>query len=220
MFPANICTIIFDLDGTLIDSADGIVESANYAFTAMGFPPRKREEITPYIGYPLEDVFRAFGDGDYTEYLRLFRECGDRAVVEASRALPGADCVIRTLFTRGVTLAVGTTKSRTMTGKIIERLGWTSFISAFLGADDVIKVKPHPEQFLKLLEMLRADPSRTLVVGDTANDVLAAHGAGIRIAAVPSPYGRNGEMEQSGPDYKLTGLEELPDLVGNIRHGN
>ena len=217
MISANVCTVIFDLDGTLIDSSDGIVESANYAFEAMGFRSRNREEIVPYIGYPLEDLFAAFGDGDYAEYLRLFRERGNRAVVEASRALPGADKIINTLYERGVTLSIGNTKSRAMTGRIIERLGWKRFISAYSGADDVTEVKPHPEQFIKLLEILRADPSRTLVVGDTINDVLAAHGAGMKIAAVPSPYGRNGELEQSGPDYMLSDLEELAGLVGDIK---
>jgi phosphoglycolate phosphatase-like HAD superfamily hydrolase len=216
MINANICNIIFDLDGTLIDSSEGIIETTNYALKAMGEPMRSPDEIISYIGCPLDERFYSFSDKSYDHFLKLFRDYGNKVIVEASQPLDGADIVLAVLHHGGIRLGIGTIKSRLHIDGILERLGWDDLITASVGGNEVTNVKPHPEQFVKVMDLLGARVDNTLVVGDTINDIKAARAAGLPVAAVKSPFGNNNYKEEE-PDIYLECIADLPAELERIK---
>jgi len=209
----GIKNIIFDLDGTLIDSSEGVIEATNYGLRAVGDNERNGDEIRRFIGHPLEEMFRAFSDRSYTEFWNHFQVKARESVVASAIAIDGADRVVRELSQRGYKLAIGTTKIRIHIENILHKHGWYDMIDCYAGADDVENVKPHPEVFIKLLNDIPGDPDNTLVIGDTANDVYAAQGAMLKVIAVKSPFGADGELEASRPDIQLDRLDEVLTIL-------
>jgi len=209
----GIRNVIFDLDGTLIDSSEGVVEATNYALGQLGEQPRKTSEITGYIGSPLKTMFEKFSQKSYEEFWRHFQKKGRKTIALSARPLDGAGEVLRVIYRRGLKIGIATTKIRVHIDGILSRMGWIDYIQDYVGADDVAQVKPHPEAFLKIMSLMGAKRENSVVVGDTINDVLAAQAAGLPIVAVRSPYGGETELKRSRPDLFLERLSELPSYL-------
>lgn len=201
--------LIFDLDGTLIDSSRGVVEATNYSLRSLGEPLRDEEEIKRFIGYPLEEMFRAFSDKPFAELWKYFVVRSKEVMAGSARPLDGADQILHELHRRGYKLGIGTTKIKIHVEKILDKFGWQELIDSYAGADDVSSVKPNPEVFIKLMALMGAGLNNTVVIGDTANDVYAAKGASLPVIAVRSPYGRNDELEKSRPDIIINNLKDV-----------
>ncbi|RME31398.1 MAG: HAD family hydrolase [Candidatus Zixiibacteriota bacterium] len=208
--------LIFDLDGTLIDSSDGVVAAVNYSLTAVGAPPQPAELIKRHIGYPLSKMYPHFTDAPFEELYRHFQTKAAETIVSSTHALDGADEVLRRLKNEGYILAVATTKVRAHVDGVLERLHWHELFTATVAGDEVPKVKPAPDCFLRALELMSAEPANTLVIGDTENDILAAHAVPMTAAAVASPYGGREKVQAAGPDYWLDTLEDLPALLATL----
>jgi len=205
--------LIFDLDGTLIDSSEGVIKATNYALARIDERPRRPEEIKPYIGYPLEDMFKSFSNKSYEEFHTHFQHKAKIVVVESAIPIEGADYMLSQLRKRGYRMGVGTTKIRIHIEKILTKLGWRDFFEAYAGADDVDNVKPDPEVFNKVLNMMGARRDNTLIVGDTANDVIAAKKASLPVIAVRSQFGMDGELEKSSPDKIIERIDDILKLL-------
>ena len=137
-------TIILDLDGTLIDSANGIVEAFNFAMTQNGLPSQPAKEIIKHIGYPLEHMFGQYTSTNFVSLKNDFREKAVQTVVQASSSLEGAHDTVVSLFESGYKLGIATTKIRTHIDGILHKLGWGNYFSEVIGGDEVTKVKPDP----------------------------------------------------------------------------
>lgn len=203
--------LIFDLDGTLIDSSEGITAATNYALTALNEPARAIEDIKKYIGYPLENMCAAFTDKPFPEFWKHFRTKAREVMADSARPLEGADIVISTLYERGYRLAIGSTKISPHILAIARKFNWSDKIDAFVGADDVERVKPAPDAFLKAMKLMGGSPENTIVIGDTVNDICAAREASLKTVAVKSLYGNNEELLASHPDIVI---DHLPELLG------
>lgn len=201
--------LIFDLDGTLIDSSEGVVISTNYALTSIGEKARKPDEIRKFIGYPLEDMFDSFSDKAYSEFWEYFQEKAKEAVVASTVPIGCSGDVLKELFGRGYRLGIGTTKIRVHIKKILDKLDWGKYIVAYVGADDVTDVKPAPEAFNKAMALMKTDASNSVVIGDTINDILAARAAGIPTIGVKSVFGGEKKLIESKPDRLINNIEEL-----------
>jgi phosphoglycolate phosphatase len=185
---SEVTHIIFDLDGTLIDSSQGIIDAVNYSLRSVGVQERKADEITPYIGYPLKQMYTDFTDVSYQDLYTHFQHHATTSVVDAAVALNGVDDVLNELHSKGYRLGIATNKIAFHITAIVNKLGWTDLFSATAGGDEVTHQKPHPEMIYLTMNRMKATPQTTLMVGDTDNDILAARRAGIRSATVPSPY--------------------------------
>jgi pyrophosphatase PpaX len=212
----KIKTIIFDLDGTLIDSSDGIVEAFNYALQQFNLPVQPREKITPMIGFPVENMFREFTDKSILELKSAFRTKAMETVIRASQPLEGAEKAVTSLFASGFKLGIATTKIRAHIDGILEKLKWGEYFEAVIGGDEVSRVKPHPEQFEALLDKISSDCNNSAVVGDTINDILPARQLGLTEIAVRSPYGNSILVQQLKPHYFLEDIFELQDTLARI----
>lgn len=216
----SIRNLVFDLDGTLIDSSAGVIEAVNYALVRNGLPEEAPERILRYIGYPLAEMFRDFTDMPYEALRREFHEKARETVVQSTRALEGADQMLAELHGRGYRMGIATTKIRKHVEGIIDKFGWTGYFTATVGSDEVKRVKPEPDALLLILERLGAESHETVFVGDTENDVLAAKAVPMPVIGVTSPYGRVGELLLAGPDYFIESIGDLPGLVKRMSNGD
>ena len=207
--------LIFDLDGTLIDSSPGVVEAVNYSLRQMGQPEQEPEVIKTFIGYPLEKMYPQFTDAPLEELYAHFRAKAAETIVSSTEILPGVTQTLRRLEERGYRMAIATTKIKANVNGILEKLGWQKIFHVATAGDEVEKVKPDPAIFRLTLERLNAESHETMVVGDTVNDVLAARAVPMKVVAVASPYGGRRRVAAVGPDFFIESITELEDLLDN-----
>ncbi len=212
----HIHTIIFDLDGTLIDSSDGVVEAVNYSLEQMGEPIQPPEKIKPFIGFPLTVMYPYFSDKPVKELYAHFQVKAAETVVASTVMLPGVEPVLQQLKDLGYTLTIASTKIRKHISGVVDKFDWGKYFKTFSGGDEVKHVKPAPDIFALTLEKIQASKEESIVVGDTVNDIHAAQALQIPVIAVHSPYGNKKELEESSPNYIIDHIEQLvPLLTGN-----
>jgi len=211
----TIRNLIFDLDGTLIDSSDGVVEAVNYSLQQMGQPPQSPEAIKPFIGYPLETMYPHFTDAPLDKLLGHFRDKAVETIVVSTSPLPGVEEVLSQLRAEGFKMAIATTKIRMHLNGIMVKLGWKSTFSATVGGDEVSRVKPDPEALELALMRLHARADESLMIGDTINDVLAARAVPMEVVAVASPYGIENDLVGES-DHHIKSIAELPGLLNGF----
>ncbi len=209
--------LIFDLDGTLIDSSAGVADAVNYSLRMCGHAERDPLEIAKHIGYPLRQMYADFGVGPFETLYRHFQDRAVTSVIDAAQPLDHADSVVSELVLEGYEMAIATTKVRRHVDQIVAKLGWTAHFSALIGGDEVSHPKPDPEAFVLALRRLCAKPFDSIVVGDTINDVLAARALSIPVVAIISPYGGEETLRASRPDYVIDSIALLPDLLRELQ---
>ena len=212
-------TLIFDLDGTLIDSAADVHFSVNCALKEMGSPPVSREEIRRAIG-PGQDGFLKviFPDGnkaDVHQFIPIFRKyywdhCLDQTVL-----FPGIQPLLSTLM--DIQFAIASNKPKAFIERITAGLNILDRFRCVVGPEDVEHVKPDPEMVIKVLELCGCAADRALLIGDTNRDIMAGRAAGVRVCGVKYGYGDIHEIENQKPDFLIDHAEELLDIVGNHR---
>ncbi len=215
----TIRNLIFDLDGTLIDSSIGVVEAVNYSLKMVGAPQQEARAIKRFIGYSLETMYPHFTDAPHGELRRHFRVKAAEVIVRSTVLLPDVAEVLQYLHDRGYRMAIATTKVRSNIDGILDKFQWRSIFPVSVGGDEVNRVKPAPDAFRLALERLNARPEESLVVGDTVNDVLAARSIPMRVAAVRSPFGDSAELVSARPDFLLESLTELREVLDRHTEG-
>lgn len=209
--------LIFDFDGTLIDSKDDIATSVNLTLGDLGLPLRSPEEIFSFVGDGVKRLLRlSVGEENlalYEKALRIFRRHYLSHCLDTTRFYPGMDRVIETLS--GVKKAIATNKSMEYTLAIVEGLGLRSHFAAIESPADSSELKPDPGMLLRILSTLKISPEGAVLVGDSTNDVRAAKAAGIRACAVGYGYGDREKVTALEPDFYCEKPEELISLFGN-----
>jgi phosphoglycolate phosphatase len=185
-----VTTILFDLDGTLIDSTEAILESFAAAYGRFGETVPSEEAITAMIGEPLTAMFAKLGveEAKVADFVAAYKDHYRRISRYKTRLLPDArEAVERAAsFAR---LGVVTTKTGKYSIELLEHLGLMSFFDVLVGSEDVTRHKPHPEPVHKALEKMGASAEGAWLVGDTPMDVEAALAAGVKPFAVTCGYG-------------------------------
>lgn len=212
----KIKTIIFDFDGTLIDSSKGIVESFNFALRKFNLPEQPAQKITPMIGFPVEQMFAMVTDENIPALKKAFRDKAIEKVVEASVPLDGAEETIVSLFESGFKLGIATTKIRKHIDGVLSKFDWHKYFHSVIGGDEVKNVKPHPEPFETLLQRMNAEKESSVVVGDTINDLLGARALNMPTVAVRSPYGTTDDVLKLKPEYFIESISELTELLAEL----
>ncbi len=215
---AAIHTMLFDLDGTLIDSVRLILDSYHHALARHGLPPRTDDEWLRGVGTPLTVQLAEWGNDPATlaALIATYREYNlehhDRMVT----VYPGVVDAVRIIRDAGVATGLVTSKNRlgALRGLTLARL--EEMMDVLVCADEVTNPKPHPEPVEKAIALLGADPDTTVYVGDSIHDMHSGRAAGVRTAAVLwGPFGRT-HLEGARPDYWLERPEELVALVALV----
>jgi pyrophosphatase PpaX len=209
--------ILFDLDGTLIDSIELILRSARHAFTGFSGRAPTDEEWRAGIGRPLMTVLREYGDD--TEADRLFQryrayqlEHHDRLI----RVYDGVGEMVKRLAHAGHPMALVTSKSDWMAEKALVHVGLDRLIPTIVGCDTCINHKPHPEPVERALALVGVPAERALFVGDSPHDVESGRAAGVTTVGVSWGAFTRDELERSGADVVIDRVEELEDVVARF----
>jgi phosphoglycolate phosphatase-like HAD superfamily hydrolase len=176
--------IVFDLDGTLIDSYDAVTASMNAAREAFGRPPLPREQLVSRVGEPLEALVADLVGDDVERGVRRFRETYAQLFLELSRPLPHAAETVRALADAGLRLAVASNKPARFGRRLLEAFSMVPPIEVVLGPDETTPPKPDPCMIRRALELLGTPVERGLYVGDVPLDLTSAERAGVDVALV------------------------------------
>ncbi len=207
--------VVFDLDGTLVDSREDISRAVNEGIVAVGGGRRPVSEITPHIGRPLIDIFNDLLPVELRAMAgraaETFREYFFEHCVETSRLCPGVSECLEGLET--VSRAIATTKMTFMAERVVEQIGIAHHFDLVQGSDG-IPHKPDPTVLALVLERLRKEAGRSWIVGDTVYDIRAGKAAGMRTCAVTYGIGEGEDLKRAAPDLLLDTLAELPGRIG------
>ncbi|MBS4240823.1 HAD family hydrolase [Campylobacter vulpis] len=183
-------TLLFDLDGTLIDSTPAILNSFHFAFEKLNLKPSLDEDIKSLIGLPLDEAFiKLYQDKAYlvNDFVDFYREKYRTIYLDQTTLLPLAKEALE-LANEFADLAVVTTKGSQFTKPLLDFLGVGHFFKSIVGRNDVQFAKPHPEPILTALDRLNKDKTHAFMIGDTQFDILAAKAAGISHIALSCGY--------------------------------
>jgi pyrophosphatase PpaX len=211
--------LLFDLDGTLIDSIELILNSARHAF--IGFEGRAPtdEEWRAGIGRPLQAVLREYAAGDAAEADRLFKRYREYQLEHHDRLIRPYEGIVETvqwLAHAGHPMALVTSKSDWMAEKALVHVGLDRLIPTIVGCDTCVNHKPHPEPVERALALLGVDATNALFVGDSPHDVESGRAAGVTTVGVAWGAFSAAELEASGADVVIDRVEELRSVVARF----
>ena len=194
--------ILFDLDGTLIDSTEAILESFHNSFDFYGVPHPKDSAIEALIGHPLDVMYRELGVQECViwDYVATYKEHYQKISTQKTVLLDSAREAVEKA-SQFATLAVVTTKTGKYSRVLLEHFSLMHYFKVLIGREDVENPKPHAEPILKALEELNLVDSDVWMIGDTQLDLVCAQNAGVNSIGVLSGY-----------DTKET-LKEFSELI-------
>lgn len=203
--------IVFDLDGTLVDSLPDILGSFLHAFDARGLARPEAAAVRATVGQPLEDMYAAFAPADEVGALcEAYRAHYPRHFTDASTPFPGVPELLDDLGRRGFLRVVATTKRSAMARAFVEAMGLAGRIDHVQGTD-AFPHKPAPDVILRALTAVSGDG--VWMVGDTVGDVLAGRAAGLRTYAVSWGTHPAERLREARPDALEPDLTRLPSLL-------
>jgi phosphoglycolate phosphatase len=205
--------LIFDLDGTLIESKWDIAKSVNLTLAELGLPERPLEEIFGFVGDGVKKLLRlAVGEEGRTSFedtLKVFRGHYLAHCLDRTTFFPGIEPMLRHFAYKQK--AVATNKSIEYTRVILNGLGAQHF-TYLVGGDNGFGLKPEPGMLLHVMEQLNVSKDQAVLVGDSTNDINGGHNAGIRVCAVGYGMGNRDKMAACQPDWFIERPEELMEI--------
>jgi phosphoglycolate phosphatase len=214
--PPAIDLIVFDLDGTLVDSLPDLAVAANYALRQLGLPEHPPADHQKMIGGGEKTYVRRFLGPDhqhlFDQALALYLEHYSRHLGDRTRVYPGVTETLPRLSS--LKMAVLSNKREDLCQRVVQVMGLAGFFQAVRGGDSYGVLKPSPEGLGALTRELGAEPARSLMVGDKPEDVQTGRGAGVGTAAVTYGYGDAAKLTAAQPDNLLEAFSQVADLLG------
>lgn len=208
--------ILFDLDGTITDSGEGIMNCAAVALKHFGLPVPDREALRVFVGPPLDETFRKFGvPGDQTgEAIRVYRSRYTTLGKFENFPYPGVEDLLSRLNAQGHRLYIATSKPEHMSVEILEHFGLAKYFTAICGATLDGTRSKKADIISYLLQQTGRDDD-AIMVGDTAYDVIGARAHGMGAIGVAWGYGKIADMKAAGAIAIAHTMDELFRLLNN-----
>jgi phosphoglycolate phosphatase len=210
-------TLLFDLDGTLVDSLPDLTHALNAVLAEAGLPPAGLELSRRYVGdgarLMLERGFQAHGRAAPADGVARFLEVYETCLTRETRPFPGTVETLARLAEAGWRLAVCTNKTERHSRMILRALGLLPLFQAVAGGDSYPERKPDGRHLTRTLAAMGAPARGAIMVGDSLNDVLAARDAGLPVVVVGFGYG---EPAALAADRLIQRMDELPDCVAAL----
>ncbi len=210
----SIRTILFDLDGTLIDTNELIIASFQHTIEQYGSREYKREEILDFIGPPLKESLAKINPDHVEAMVDTYRKHNIENHDQYVKAYDGVVDTIEKLKSAGFRLGIVTTKMRHTVTMGLELTNLDGLFETVVTLDDVTHAKPHPEPVQQALKTLETAPSEAIMVGDNTHDIEAGQNAGTKTAGVAWTVKGRDVLDRLNPDYMLEHMSELLDITG------
>ncbi|MCL6570267.1 MAG: pyrophosphatase PpaX [Bacillus sp. (in: Bacteria)] len=210
----KITTVLFDLDGTLIDTNELIITTYLHTFEKYYPSKYKREDVLPFLGPTLQDAFGSINPDQVEEMVLEYRTYNFANHDELVKEFTGVLETVRTLKEQGYKLGVVTTKRLDMTLKGLHLMNLAEFFEVIVASDHVKNVKPDPEPIFNALKQLGSTPAETIMVGDNFHDILAGKNAGTTTAGVAWSIKGREYVAKFEPDYMLENMADLLTILG------
>jgi len=213
----SIRALLFDLDGTLIDSREDLAASVNYALRAVGEPPQTRGAIVRHVGNGmrtlLANVLGKADEATLTDAISAFQDHYGAHCVDKTTTYPYVEETLKRVTEAGQKTAVVTNKPKGFADKILNALKLRPFIEVVVGGDTVSERKPHPAPLLEAVKDLGGAIGSTLIVGDGIQDIKAGQAAGIATCVARYGFGFTPEVLSLKPDFSISDFGKLKEIV-------
>ena len=212
--------IVWDLDGTLVDSAPDLASALNTVLDQRGFFTHSVDTVRTMIGNGVpklvERGFNAVGvrpdPEQLDELVAMFVQKYKACAIDNTRPYPGIVEALQEIQSMNIPMGICTNKPEAFTRQILDGLGLSGYFSSVVGGDSTSARKPDPKPVLACLRGLVSEPSSSLMIGDSVHDVHAAHAAGVTVGVVPWGY-RSAPVEELGADFVLSDVTALPGII-------
>ena len=210
--------VLFDLDGTLVDSVPDLAQAVDQMLQALGRPVAGEAKVRTWVGNgaamlvkrALADSMQpSYEDAEFDRAYALFLQFYGAATAESSQLYPGATACLSALADAGVAMGLVTNKPITFTRTMLESFDLDRYFQVVLGGDCLAQKKPSPEPLLEAAKRCGADISQTLMVGDSKSDLAAARAANCPVACVPYGYNHGLDIADFKPDLLVEQLDQL-----------
>jgi pyrophosphatase PpaX len=208
--------LLFDLDGTIIDTIDLILASARHATETVLGEALSDEVLRHNIGVPLRTQMGEYAPGHVDDLLAAYREHNDRVHDDLIQEFPGTEEALAALSRRGYPMGIVTSKSRSVAQRGVDHFGLGRFFEFVVGFEDTDEHKPGPVPVLEGARRLGVAPERCVYVGDSPHDIEAGKAAGsITVAAMWGPFPDRALAAE--PDFAIDRLADLVSLLPQSR---
>jgi phosphoglycolate phosphatase len=217
------CSVLLDLDGTLIDSQPGIQASCLAALRALGHKPDETLDIRRAIGPPLEELMqillRSYGDDRIGEAVAAYRQHYGESGFLGSVPYPGIGKSLEEMKRSGLRIYLATSKRAMFASRILDHLKFATYFDGVHGSLPGGELDHKPELLAYVLSKHGLSPSHSLMVGDRRHDISGAHAVGMRGLGVLWGYGSRDELETAGADRLVDSPADLAGTVLSMVNG-
>ena len=218
-------TVVFDLDGTLVDTAPDLAGATNHVLAHLGLSGLPAESLRPWVSYgarrmiteALAQSRNPLSAAAIDELLERFLAFYSRNIAQESRPFDGVVAELDRLRALGITLAVCTNKREELSRSLLHELRLTSYFAAIAGRDTFPVSKPHPDHLIGAIRLAGGDPGRAIMIGDSAVDIAAARAAEVPVIGVSFGYTETPVRELS-PDAVIDSYAELWPAIQRLVH--
>lgn len=208
----SIQTILFDLDGTLINTNELINQSFIHTFNHYGLS-FTRDELVTFNGPPLIETFAKIDKDHAEDMVKLYRSHNLKYHDDYVTAFPNVIETVQRLYNKHFKLGIVTTKMRQTVEKGLELTGLSHYFNTVITLDDVTHPKPDPEPVVKAMNELEAEADTTLMIGDNSYDIEAGKRAGTYTAGVAWAQRGEAYLQTYQPTYMLSDMKDLLDVI-------
>ena len=217
------CSVLLDLDGTLIDSHPGILASCLAALRALGHEPDETLDIRRTIGLPLEDMMQillqSYGDDGVGEAVAAYRQHYGESGFLGSVPYPGIGKSLEEMKRTGLRIYLATSKRAIFASRILDHLKFAIYFDGIYGSVPSGELDHKPELLAHVLSKHSLSPSHSLMVGDRRYDISGAHAVGMRGLGVLWGYGTRDELETAGADQLVDSPADLARTILSMVNG-
>ncbi len=208
----NIKVLLFDIDGTILDTREFIIQATEHTLTLHGHTVPKKTKISKLVGKPFNEFYtRLTGLSEVAQLQKTHREYQLKNL-HLSKIFPRAKETLMALRERGYTMAAVTTRSKITSLDTLRQADVEQCFDVIISKEDAVAEKPHPAPLLKALEILNEIPEHAVMIGDADVDVEAGKNAGTKTIRVT--YGFNTDrLHETAPDYIIHDIKELLTLL-------
>jgi 2-phosphoglycolate phosphatase len=211
--PAHLQAVVFDFDGTLVDSYAAITATVNHVRALHGLPPLPELEVRKHVGRgPANLLEHTVPGGEVDKDLAEYKAHHPSVLKRGTRLLPGVAQTLPILHEHGLRLAVCSNKLRGFTLELLDIFSLRDLFDAVIGPEDAPRIKPAPDMLLAALDRLRVSRAQALYIGDMTVDIHTARAAGVAVWVVTTGSDDLATLHAARPDRIIGDFSELQSL--------